>query len=195
MSQLTQLSNIGPIKHLTAPSFWQKTCLRVPLPNHMQLPLFIFRPPSSKKNLEIGVFFRGRMESDSDAHKFSSLLKRHQNIKDKQTLTHNEIKELASIFDIAGFNQYSFSSDKSGFPPDFRLRSAEIIPVNNRIVLRVVGDFLTEQTVDTYFCGIYIDADGTGKKVYEVFLKAGDKEEFLHSLPEFKAMLDSISWC
>lgn len=194
MMLLTQLSNIGPIKNLVAPPDWEKTCLRIPLPNHLQLPLFIFRPPVSKKDLEIGVFFRGRMETETDGRVFSSLIKRNQHISEKQTLTANEIKDLSPILDITGFNQYSFGNERSGFSPDFHLRSAELIPLNGKIVLKVVGDFLTDQNVDTYFYGIYIDADGTGRKIYEVFLRASDKEEFMQSLSEFKTMLDSISW-
>lgn len=189
-----QLSNIGPIKQLTVPPSWEKMATSVALPNHMQLPVFIFRPRNAESLVEMGIFFRGRMESEKDGLMFRDLLLRHQDIREKTALMPQEIKDLVHVLDLTGFNQYSFPQEKSGYPPDFHLRSAELVPLNGKIVLKVVGDFVTTGVVDAYYYGIYIDADGSGRKVYEVFLRAGDKQEFMRSLTAYKAALSTISW-
>lgn len=188
------LLNIGPIKRLEAPQGWKKTTARVSQPNHIQSPVLLFRPPDSEHDVEIGVFFRSRLESEADGKIFADLISAHADIISKEALQPAQIKDLVNILDLTGFNQYSFPQEISGYQPDFYLRSAELMPLNGKVVLRVVGDFMTAGDIDTYFCGIYIDADGSGRKIYEIFLRSNNKPAFVKALIAYKISLASISW-
>ncbi|MBX9572123.1 MAG: hypothetical protein K2X77_24735 [Candidatus Obscuribacterales bacterium] len=188
-----EISNIGPIKSLRAPANWKRAAARIAQGSRMDLPVVLLVPEDGKQ-VEIGIFYRGRLESEEDGTYFHNLLEQNASTSHAVALTPGQIKALSKILDLAGFNQYSFPSHLSGYNADFHLRTAQILVINNRSVLKVDGEFKADLKADAFYGSIFVDADNRGRKIYEIFLLAADKETYLRTLPLFKEVTDSIEW-
>lgn len=188
-----EICNIGPIKSLRAPENWKRAAARIAQGSRMDLPVVLLVPDDGKQ-VEIGIFYRGRLESEEDGTYFHSLLEQHSTATQAVALTPGQIKSLSKILDLAGFNQYSFPSQMSGYNADFNLRTAQILVINDRTVLKVDGEFKADTKTDAYYGSVFVDADNRGRKIYEIFLLAADKDTYLRTLPLFKELTESIEW-
>jgi hypothetical protein len=188
-----EICNIGPIKSLRAPTNWRRAAARIPQGSRMDLPVVLLIPDDGKQ-VEIGIFYRGRLESEEDGNYFHSLLEQNSSAEHPVALSPTQIKALSRILDLAGFNQYSFPSQLSGYNADFQLRTAQILVINNRTVLKVDGEFKADTKPDAFYGAVFVDADNRGRKIYEIFLLAQDKETYLRTLPLFKELTESIEW-
>lgn len=189
------ISNIGPIKTLRAPEKWKRVTVRVSQGSRMDLPVVLLVPEQeSAARLEIGIFYRGRLESEEDGQYFHQLLEQHVKAIKPTALTPTQIKSLTRVLDLVGFNQYSYPTQMSGYMADFYLRTAQIHIINEKAVLRVDGEFKADNKTDVYYNSLFIDADNRGRKVYEIYLLSSDKDLYLRHLTVFKEMTESIEW-
>lgn len=189
-----EITDIGPFKKLVVPAEWQRRSLRIPQSNRMELPVIQLSLPGKEDSLEIGIFYRGKLESEDDGANFHALLEQNKESKTAVTLTPGQIRSLTRTLDLAGFNQYVFPRHLSGYNPDFQLRSAQVYVLNGRPVLRVEGEFKADLDTDTYFACLYVEADSSGRKVFELYLRASDRDTFFKGLQVFKQINESIEW-
>ncbi|MBY0548552.1 MAG: hypothetical protein K2W95_14880 [Candidatus Obscuribacterales bacterium] len=189
-----QVCKIGPLKSFTMPPSWKRCTYRIAGSGRPELPVISFQP-DNYPDTELGVFFRGRLESSEVGTKFAALLTDHRNSTRAITpLTPKQIVELTEVLDLAGFNQFAFPPAEYGCVPDFNLRSAEVKTLGGKPVIVVDGEFVAQGTADTWYSGIYIDADGSGRKIYELFLRSANRESFFTFLKHFNEAVSSIRW-
>lgn len=160
----------------------------------MDLPVIQFVPEDNSKQVEIGIFYRGRLENETEGQLFHNLLQENSNVATPVALSPGQIKSLCSVLDLTGFNQYSYPPAMSGYAADFHLRSAQILLLNGRAVLKVDGEFRADQKPDSYYGTYYVDADNKGRKIYEIYLQSSDRDTYLRTLPVFNEITSSIEW-
>jgi hypothetical protein len=168
--------------------------LRIPQGNNMELPLLQLNLPGKEELVEIGIFYRGRLESVEDGENFHLLLERNKEAEAPVALSPGQIKSLARIMDTTGFNQYAFPAHLTGYNADFQLRTAQVVLINGRPVLRVDGEFKAESTPDAFYGCLYVEADEAGRKVYELYLRASDKRNYMYALAAFNLIAESVEW-
>lgn len=186
--------DIGPFKKISVPPDWRRSTIKIPQAGRGELPIVQLTMPGREDDLEIGIFYRGKLESEADGENFHALLDQHKSSQTATTLTPGQIRSLSRILDLTGFNQYTFPRHLTGYNPDFQLRSAQVLLLSGRPVLKIDGEFRAESLADTFYGGIYVDADGKGRKVYELYLRAVEKEFFQKGILTFRRMAESIEW-
>ena len=186
--------DIGPFKKISVPPDWRRSTVKIPQANRGELPVLQLTMPGREEDLEIGIFYRGKLESEADGENFRALLQQHKSIDTAVTLTPGQIRSLSRILDLTGFNQYTFPRHLTGYNPDFQLRSAQVFVLNARPVLKIDGEFRAESLPDTFFAGIYVDADNNGRKIYELYFKASERDFFLKGMGTFRKVAESIEW-
>ena len=151
-----------------------------------------FRPPGERE-AEICVFYRAMAISDEAANAFRHLIGQGAS----QTLTRGQIIAMQEVMGITsvGDNQHTNSSTNPRFAPRFHLRNACTTKVQDRVVLLVEGNFQDESSHKTAeFKGIFVDTDGTGKMVQEIYYQA-PQTKFARFLPWFeKCLAESMEW-
>lgn len=160
----------------------------------MELPVVQLTLPGKENDLEIGIFYRGKLESESDGANFHALLEMNKHAQQPVSLSPGQIRSLSRVLDLTGFNQYIFPRHISGYNPDFQLRTAQVFVLRGRPVLRVDGEFKADIKTDTYYACLYIDADNSGRKIYEFYLKASDRDTFFRAFSIFKQIAETIEW-
>jgi hypothetical protein len=199
MQQLI-VRNQGPIAELSVPSSWlmhteefrsygQRTLIQlVPLRQSEQLDW----------NTTISVFYRGFPVSDAGAAQFKQLLAQLNPGGSPKLLFGDTLKDMAEIMGdtTTGDNQYTNPAQPgSDNVPMFFVQSAQLIDLNGRIVLAVEGYFTTENGEPLrYFAGVFIDTDGTGAVIHEVFLQAKVKDEMMMQKSVYRNAVKSIKW-
>jgi len=191
---MVDITDIGPFKKISAPEQWRRNALRIPMGNRLELPVIQLSLPGKEEDLEIGIFYRGKLESQDDGDNFHALLQQHSQSQAPVALSPGQIRSLTRILDLAGFNQYVFPRHLSGYNPDFQLRSAQVCILNGRPVLRVDGEFRADVAPDTYYLCLYVEGDKSGRKIYELYLRASDRALYFRALPAFNQLLESIEW-
>ncbi len=131
-----------------------------------------FHPPASP-GVRICFYYRGRLVSPEAGQKFSAVLK-----VPPHWLTSTQIASLAEII-----------REKKD-PDDFQALLFQINNFNGKKVLLVEGRY---KTIDEDTIALYIDADGTGRAIQEIFFQA-PKGDYPRYLKEAKAALGSIVW-
>lgn len=188
------ISDLGPFKKIEAPPDWRRSTIRVPLNNRLDLPLTLLTIPGKEEDFEIGIFYRGKLESEEDGENFQALLSQQEHAGSALSLSPGQLRSLSRVLDLTGFNQYSHSLEKSGYAPEFMLRSAQVIVINKRCVLKIDGEFRADETPDAQLLCIYVAADKRGRKIFELYLKATDREAFLRLTPVFRQVCQTIEW-
>lgn len=188
------ISDIGPFKKITAPPQWQRRTLKLPQANRSELPVLQLVLPGKEEELEIGIFYRGKLETEEDGENFHALLEQYQYVDSPVSLSPGQIRSLSRILALAGFNQYSFPRHLTGYNPDFTLKTAQVFLLNGKPVLKVDGEFKADTEADMHFGCIYVEADTKGRKVYELYVQATNRDVYLRALPSFKMITDSIVW-
>ena len=126
------------------------------------------------KDVAVSFFYRGfPLKDDKQAQAFHDALS-----KPAHTLT---AAELQSMKEVLG--------DKAN-PADFNMLSARTEALNGKNVLVVEGRYKQLQQ-DAYH--VYVDSDGSGKNVQEMFYQAPKEKYFAH-MKEAKAAFNSIEW-
>lgn len=188
------ITDIGPFKKITVPPDWRRNTLRVPQSNRMELPIIQLTMPGKEQEMEIGIFYRGKLESEDDGENFHALLLQHREAEQAVTLSPGQIRSLSRVLDLAGFNQYTYPRHLTGYSPDFFLKTAQVIVINGKAVLKVDGEFRDEDKTDTFYGGLFVEADDSGRKIYELYLRVTAKEMHLKGIQFFRRMAESIEW-
>ncbi|MBX9688677.1 MAG: hypothetical protein K2X27_18355 [Candidatus Obscuribacterales bacterium] len=188
------ITDIGPFKRIWAPADWKRKTLKVTQGNRLDLPVLLLTIPGLEDELEIGIFYRGKLESPADGENFHALLQRHKTAEAPVALSPGQIRSLSRVLNLAGFNQYTFPKQLTGYNADFQLRTAQVVVLNGRPVLMVDGEFRADESADAFFGCLFVEADDSGRKIYELYLKAADKELYLRSLNTFRQVTESIEW-
>ncbi len=165
----------GQVAEMTLPSGWQEGRTEGAVSGTSSYREFT---PENEKDVKVCFFFRGRRMSKDASEAFSKLLKEpaHMLKEDEaKALFNPPIKELLR--------------DKA-IPGGFNLESAKTEVINGKKVLVLEGFFpgIQERTR-----AMYIDADGTGSAVQEVFYQA-PKDKFMKHQPSANAAFKSIKW-
>ncbi len=188
------INEIGPFKRISVPPEWKRCGIRIPQANRQELPVVKLFIPELEDRLEIGILYRGRLESESDGENFHALLELYKTTTEPVSLGPGQIRSLQRVLNLAGFNQYSFPRHVSGYSADFQLRTAQVLVLNGRPVLRVDGEFKADQAPDTFYECVFVDADNKGRKIYELYLRATDKLNYLRALLTFRKLSETIDW-
>jgi len=123
----------------------------------------------------ICFFYRGLPVADGPAEAFRSVLSRPAH-----SLSEDELKSLTRILE----HKTPLESDL------FKLTSARTEDWNGKTVMIVEGEY--KESDDRIF-EIYVDADGSGRFVQEIFYQA-PSEQFLKFADEAQSALLSVKW-
>jgi hypothetical protein len=199
MQQLI-VRNQGPIAELSMPSSWlmhteefrgygQRTLIQL---------VPIRQSDQPDWNTTISVFYRGFPVSDAGAASFNQLLAQLKPGTSSKLLFGDSLKDLTEILGdtTAGDNQYTNPVQPgSDNVPMFFVQSAQLADLNGRTVLAVEGYFTTETGEPLrYFSGVFIDTDGTGAVIHEVFLQSKSKDDMMMQKSVYRNALKSIKW-
>lgn len=140
---------IGQIESMTLPEDWLESYVDKPEGSPASLRLF---HPTGEELAQLGFFYRGRRLAAKDGQAFCDLLRQSPHV-----LSGSELESIASLL-----------RDKSD-PEEFKLLIAKTEDFNGKRILVVEGRFL-EISEDNR--SIFIDSDGTGTAVQEVYFQA-----------------------
>lgn len=168
-ANMTQISDIGQVLSMTIPSSWKEG-------EPATLPANAFFKEyhvANEPDVKLCFFYRGQRSSPAAAEAFRSLLQKPDHL-----LTPAEIKSVAEIMR---------NKDDA---KEFAMLSARTREINGKRVLEVEGRY-TEKQIDAQ--AIYVDAEGTGSVVQEIFYQAPKNQYMLHQR-ETRQAFDSIAW-
>jgi len=167
-----EIRNKGQIADMTFPKNWKEgttepyTGIGHRSYNEVQL--------AGDKDVAVSFFYRGfPLRDDKQAQAFHDTLG-----KSPHTLSSAELQSMKEVL-----------GDKAN-PNDFNMLSARTEALNGKNVLIVEGRYKTLQQ-DAYH--MFVDSDGSGKNVQEVFYQAPKDKYFAH-LKEAKTAFGSIKW-
>jgi hypothetical protein len=130
--------------------------------------------PPDVHDVRINFFYRGLSIAPESAEAFRNLLQRPA----QSSLTWQDLAPIAEILrDMAN-------------PEDFALANASTERVNGKMVLVVRGKYRVIEH-DTF--EIFVDADGTGRYIQEIFFK-GPSDSFHRFFSTAQKSLRSIRW-
>jgi hypothetical protein len=200
MQQQLIVRDQGPIAELSVPSSWVMHTEE--FRSYGQRSLVQLLPLRQSDQLDwnttISVFYRGFPVSEAGAARFHQLLKQILPNQAPKFVFGDTLKDLAEILGdtTVGDNQYTNPPRPgSDMLPLFFLQTAQIADLNGRIILSIEGYF-TKENGDPlrYFSGIFIDTDGSGAIIHEVFLQAKSKDEMMMQKSVYRNALKSIKW-
>jgi len=164
------IQNLGQIKFMSLPENWKED--RRIAATRADSFLTWYHPPENH-GVTIGFFFRGRRAGRLASRNFHELLSLPPH-----SLTAAELQSLTEVL------------DDSADPVEFTMQSATIEWLNRRHVLVVQGVYVRAQQGSRT---IYIDADGTGSAIQEVYY-AAPEAQFSVYLPQALEAFTSIKW-
>ncbi|MBX9568683.1 MAG: hypothetical protein K2X77_07290 [Candidatus Obscuribacterales bacterium] len=167
------LTNLGQIDSMELPSGWVsgKPHVSGEAPEHAAT-YQEFHPPGDD-DCQLGFYYRGRRVSKLAGETFHKILKQPEHV-----LTHAEFDLLAEII-----------GDKIN-PADFHTASPRTKLIDGKMVLVVDGRY---KELDHDNSHMYVDSDGTGTAIQEIFFQAPVKKFAKYEQAAHKAML-SIRW-
>jgi len=164
------VQNLGQIKFMSLPPDWAEDRRIAAIRANSFLTWF--HPPGDG-DITIGFFFRGKRAGRLASRNFHELL----------SLPPHSLKpaELQSLDEVL---------DDSADPAEFTMESAATEWLNRRHVLVVQGVYIRAAQQSRT---IYIDADGTGSAIQEIYY-AAPAEQFAVHLAEALEAFNSIKW-
>lgn len=166
----SMISNQGQIAKLPVPEGWVETTTVAKLPPTANYAEY---HKEGSKEAKFGTFYRGHKISDSAAKNFHAMLQ-----KSGRDLTAAEYASLAEVL-----------RDKAK-ADDFSVSKKRVDSIKGKNVLVVEGTFLASKQ-KAYF--VYVDADGTGSVVQEIFFQAPE-QVYKSDLENARKAISSISW-
>lgn len=190
----TELTNQGSIRHMTIPSGWNESSNEQGSIGMRSMRTF---SKAGEPDAQISVFYRGLPVSDQTANAFHDLLQRKTAGQRHEVLTMSEIRGLSEAMGTStvGDNQWT-NPAKPGdrTAPAFKMSNAYTMQVDGKTVMAVEGSFVDQSGKSINdFQGIFIDSDGTGKRIQEVFVQTPPGQMPRHS-QSFKQVLNSIDF-
>ncbi len=189
-----EVSQDGAIKSFTLPSGWSAgdNASGGIGQRHIER----FNPPLDK-SVEISVYYRGLPISDPGAGAFQDILKAKPAAQRPEMLTADEVRKLQEAMGTMtiGDNQYTNPSTNPRYAPVFHVNAAYTTRLNGKTVLGVEGSFVDEtgKRINDY-TGYFIDRDGNGKNIQEIFYQA-PPDKYPRYLLKFKDSLkNNLEW-
>ncbi len=167
---MTEISNIGRIKHLPLPDGWSET--RKLLGQFGNSYLYNFGRADSPE-LQLSIFYRGMLASSLSGKSFERILK-----KEPHQLSSEAI---LSISEVLG---------NCAQPDLYDIDKASTISLSGKTVVDVAGRF-PEFSLENRT--IFIDGGNDGCAVLEIIISA-PKEVFSKHAPALDRCLQSIEW-
>lgn len=130
------------------------------------------------------------------AQAFHDLLSQHAH--EMHTLSSSEVISLEHVMNRlnVGDNQHTNPAQQGErYAPVFRLDACRVQQINGKAVLLVNGCFVDPGgTPTTLLEGIFIDCDGTGRRIQGLAFEAPDQNQYDRHQGAFENMLKSICW-
>lgn len=165
-----EASNIGQIRKMTIPPAWEKG---PDYNNREHAGSYKEFHPYGKTDCQLGFYYRGRRTSETAGQNFKEVLEQ-----ESHELTPTEYSSLEETL-----------RDKAR-AEDFTVKNARTEEINGKRVLIVEGRYNKNQNDSTH---MFIDTDGTGTAVQEVFFQA-PKEQYAKYAGAAKTAMESIRW-
>lgn len=169
-AQILEVIDDGQIGQLQLPAGWAEA--QVKRQPQALWSMREFRPHASE-DVRLSIFHRGGPVSDTSAKSFREIL-----AKPVHTLSYDEFWSMQQVLRDAAL------------PDQFELLLAETIEVNGKKVLTVHGTW-PKLKVDSY--GIFIDADGMGTQVQEIYFFA-PRDKYNSHWSAVQTSINSITW-
>jgi hypothetical protein len=213
------LPDLGAIHEMTVPPSWGGFQGRASSGS-----MYTFKPLSTRAlqlasaEVMIGSYQHPENKDKKDAEVFHQLLSApvtapkllySDTRPDTDKATQDLFKVLSSALgtNTIGDNQIvSPAKNADSRRPSFHVDSARLENVNGKTVLAVDGWFTQQDQAGRIklaadntpekrrYSGIFIDADGSGAKVQELFFSADDKDSYLSNKSVFRSAIKSIKW-
>lgn len=166
-----QLVEQGPVARLVVPEGW----LEQPVPRRGDFDITTLRKftPAEKDNVQLVFHYRGLPISGNQAQNFQHLLAQepHELVPEEWWLVQEVLNRMA-------------------IPDEFHLNSVRTQLVNQRTVLIAEGSWAT---LDFDMCSMFIDIEGDGNLVQEIYY-AAPADEYQLYLPLFNLAVSTIEW-
>ncbi len=189
-----EMTDFGQIKEITLPEGW----VEAPAEKGLSTVTLRMFHPEGKNDISINLYYRGQPLDEDSARTFHNLLSARAGSHAPEKLSPLEIRSLdrAMGYTTVGDNQYTNSARRGDRNyPVFNLATAEVLPVNGRTTLKVTGTFQDQNGMPlNEYCGYFIDADGQGKNVDEIFYQAKTRGKYMLHVKDFENTLKSIQW-
>ncbi len=166
--------SIGQVEEMKLPTGWTEGTTSKPVGGSS---LFREFHPADDPEAKLCFFYRGRRVSDQSAKDFVAALKKGEPL---NTGPLSE-KELDSIREVLR---------EKGNPHQFDITSAKRENLAGKRVLVVEGKY---KNIDLQSKAIFIDSDGTGSAVQEIYYQA-PQAQFAHHLQKATDSMSSIRW-
>lgn len=163
------VANHGQIGSMPLPKEWKELSRT---PNNESLASVKEYSPKGAPDFKMSLYFRGHPTSEEAGKNFKDVLARPAH-----ELSREEIGKLGETLDVL--------ANKDAF----EISSAKTEDIRGRRVLNVAGTF---KESGKQFQGIFINADGTGSTVQEVYIEG--KESFKTYAPEARKSIESLRW-
>ncbi len=167
---LNELKDLGQINKIDLPGGWKNG---TDYNNGQHSATYKEFHPAAAPDCQLGFYYRGHRTSESAGCNFHNLLQ-----KPPHNLSEQELKSLGEIV-----------RDKAN-PKDFTATSARTEDLNGKRVLMIEGEYTASKQVAKH---MFIDSDGTGTAVQEVFFQADSKQYPKYS-PAASDAMKSIKW-
>lgn len=165
-----EIKDHGQIRRLTGPAGWeagQPPTGREHGPSYREL------HPAGDKDCQLGFYYRGKRCSEAGAKAFKDVLD-----KPAHELTPAELRSVREIV-----------RDKAN-TEDFEVKSAKTEELNGKKTMILEGRYKQNQNDARH---LFIDADGTGSSVQEIFFQA-PKDKYPKYAPAAEQSIKSIQW-
>jgi hypothetical protein len=194
MEKTAEIKDFGPLKSINAPPGW---VLAEESGRGMSATVSktFAPPPPNESDAAITVFYRGQPVTDAAAQTFRKVLDTKPAGRE---LTGDEIKTLADAmgYSNAGDNQFTNDAAKGTREyPVFHVATAVVSNLKGKTVLEVEGTFQDQNGMPTTeYRGFFIDSDGSGRVINEIFYQSRTKGKFMKYRPDFDKALKTLVW-
>jgi hypothetical protein len=162
--------SIGQIESIILHAGWKKDELERPTGGAS---MYLKYHPEEQSDTQFAFFYRGKKLNTEESSKFRNLLQKPAHV-----LSPAELDSIKSVL-----------RDKQN-PNDFKMLLAKTEEINGKKVLIVEGHY-KEIAEDNRT--IFVDADGTGAAVQEIFFQA-PKAQYLRYFKSATSTVRSIEW-
>lgn len=184
------LSNIGALESASVPSDW----LELPRPMDPDAEGWsrVLTYPGQPL---ISMTFAGRAYEidEHSATYFQNVLLESEETLEERQLGSAELSQLGAVMrsNFVGDNQHTNPSEFGTVGgPQFNLEDASVVSVSDRMVLEVCGRLVS----GARFCGVFYDADPSGRWIEEFYLETPDGASLKKHRPVFDSVLATFVW-
>lgn len=188
----TQPISFGSLVSIGIPAGWMRSQERAVLPAL----LLKFAPNANSRN---GIFVHdaGLPLGPASAKAIQEVYGANANIAAPVALTPEQIAGLSPELGNVGDNQYSNKTKPpSNDAPLFQVSSAQAVPVNGKMFVKLEGNFIDLATGQprVFFIGLFSPSDIGDRRMISIYAQSQDANEFAMLREVFEAATKSIVW-